>query len=75
MTTFLRFPDEARAIACMDGWYDPEAGWGPRQPGEEIDVIGPIDDEGFHLNVIGDVPAKAAPFLVTPSIPMRVFAQ
>lgn len=71
MTTFLRFPDEARAIACMGCWYDD--GWQAPE-GCAIDVLGPIDGQGFHLNVIGDVPAKARPFAVEPTTPFRVFA-
>lgn len=73
MTRFLRFPDELRAIACLRGWYSPIVGWVGPTPGV-LDVLGPIDGEGFHLNVIGDVPAKAAPFEVHPNTPRRVFA-
>lgn len=73
MTRFLRFPDEARAIACLPGWHDAERGWVGPSPGA-LDVLGPIDGEGFHINVIGDVPAKAAPFEVHPTTPRRVFA-
>lgn len=72
MTTFLRFPDEARAIACMPGWY--AEGWRAPQPGAAVDVLGPIDGQGFHLNVIGDIPAKARPFVVEPATPRRKFA-
>lgn len=72
MTTFLRFPDEARAIAYMGAWYGSNAWQAP--DGCAIDVIGPIDGQGFHLNVIGGVPAKARPFIVEPGTPRRVFA-
>lgn len=72
MTTFLRFPDEARARACMPAWY--ADGWRAPQPAWAVDVLGPIDGQGFHLNVIGDVPAKARPFVVQPRSPRRKFA-
>jgi len=75
MTTFLRFPDEARAKACMGDWYSADLGWYAPARGQAVDVIGPIDGQGFHLNVIGDVPAKARPFVVEPSTPRRVFAR
>jgi hypothetical protein len=72
MTTFLRFPDEARAIACMGDWYGSNAWQAP--DGCAIDVLGPIDDQGFHLNVLGAIPAKAMVFAVEPGTPRRVFA-
>jgi len=74
MTTFLRFPDEARAIACMGEWYDDGFGWVAPRAGAAIDVLGPIEGQGFHLNVLGAIPAKAQAFVVEPVIPMRVFA-
>lgn len=74
MTTFLRFPDEARAKACMGEWYDDGFGWVAPRAGAAIDVLGPIDGQGFHLNVLGEVPRKAEPFIVAPSIPRRVFS-
>ncbi len=75
MTTFLRFPDEARAKACMPGWYSDELGWLAPRAATAIDVIGPIDGQGFHLNVLGALPAKAQPFVVEPATPRRVFAE
>lgn len=91
MTTFLRFPDEARAIACMGCWYDPENGWGAPRDGWAVDVLGTIYTEGeydaegnviaapaplpgWHLNIMGEVPDKARPFVVEPTTPRRVFA-
>lgn len=71
MTTFLRFPDEARAVACMPGWY--AEGWQAPE-GCAVDVLGPIDGQGFHLNVMGDIPAKAQAFVVEPKNPRRKFA-
>ena len=88
MTTFLRFPDEARAIACMPGWY--ADGWQAPEgcaidvlatlytPGEYAEdgteLVAPEPMAGWHLNILGDVPAKALPFVVEPTLPRCVFA-
>lgn len=40
-----------------------------------LDVIGPIDDEGWHVNWIGEaLPESLAGFEVYPETPRRVFA-
>ena len=57
-----------------NGWYSVDLGWYAPARGQAVDVIGPIDGQGFHLNVIGDIPAKARPFVVEPATPRRKFA-
>ena len=46
MTTFLRFPDEASAIAAMPGWHDAELGWRAPTATAAVDVIGAISIGG-----------------------------
>jgi hypothetical protein len=76
MTQFLRFPDESAWLAAAA-----EAGFMVDDTlvaythTRAIDVIGEIVDmAGFHVNVIGELPAGWSEFVVTPAAPYRVFA-
>ncbi len=90
MTTRLRFPDESTAIAALaayrnaDGWVvashahalDPVGVL--YLPGtvdaEGNELTPPTALEGWHVNLIGAVPAAAVPYIITPAAPLRVFA-
>jgi hypothetical protein len=48
----------------------------PLTDGVAVDVIGPINGKGFHVNVRildGDIP-KLKPFAINPNTPYRVWA-
>lgn len=68
--TRLRFPDECRAIACLQPYRDGDTWRAP--DGCALDILGPLDGGGWGVNILGPVPAKAAPFIVTPRRPQRV---
>jgi hypothetical protein len=68
-TIYLRFPDEATALAALDGMAD---------RGVTVDIIGEIPGRtGWHVNLRGegeDDRAALAACVVTPAAPYRVFA-
>lgn len=90
MSTRLRFPDEPTARAALaqyvgaDGWIvashahalDPIGVL--YEPGEydaEGNVIvEPAPLAGWHVNLVGEVPEAALPYVVAPGEPMRVWA-
>lgn len=90
MTRFLRFPDQLIARASLGYVEHPEAGplapaeltvdeIGHFYAGGEWDedgdeVVAPAQLDGWHVNVLGDLPPEAEPFEVFPANPRRVFA-
>jgi hypothetical protein len=66
------------------GWYCPSDGQaidiiGSISIGGEWDsegnVVTPLTQlEGWHINILGDVPEEALPYVVTPTTPFRIFA-
>lgn len=49
MTTFLRFPDEVCAIACMGAWYQ------AARPDLELPAVWCAPEDGWAVDVIGEI--------------------
>ena len=80
MTTYLKFPNEAAAIAALPQFRVDDA-WTTHHGANDIDVIGVIHKptgetlDGWHVNLAGPVPHNLKPFVINPpSAPVRVFA-
>ena len=76
MTQFLRFPDESAWLAAAaEAGFMADDTLAAYTHDRAIDVVGEITDmDGFHVNVIGELPTGWGEFLVTPEQPYRVFA-
>jgi hypothetical protein len=76
MTQFLRFPDaDAWTAAASEAGFISGGALVAYTHDRAIDVVGEIAGmDGFHVNVIGELPEGWDAFLVTPEQPYRVFA-
>lgn len=77
MTHYLRFPDEATAIAALDAANLLTEDGDPitASHSHALDVIGEIPEMiGWHINYVGDLFSDWQDFIVTPEQPVRVFA-
>lgn len=77
MTHFLRFPDEATAVAALEAADLLTEDGDPitASHSHALDVVGVIPETvGWHVNYVGDFPNEWQDFIVTPEQPVRVFA-
>lgn len=89
-TTRFRFPDEMTAVDALAQYRRDGEGWITGSHAHALDPIGVMYEpaewdadgeplpavamDGWHVNLIGDVPAAAEPYIVTPGEPLRVWA-
>ena len=76
MTQFLRFPDaDAWTAAASEAGFMADDTLAAYTHDRAIDVVGEITGmDGFHVNVIGELPEGWDGFVVSPDNPYRVFA-
>ena len=73
-TLFLKFASEAEAKSVLAVYVSPEGEWVTGSHFHALDVIGPINDQGFHINMLGTIPPEAEAYAVVPVTPDRMFA-
>ena len=70
--SYLKFTSEAEAIQVLSVYHS-EEGWLTGSHDHALDVIGPINEQGFHINLLGVLPEGAEAYCIEPETPQRMF--